>query len=123
GAFEVQIRGKNSLRAEGNTPLYIVDGIPFGSENLGDVSISSGILRNGLSPLNILNPNDIESIEVLKDADATSIYGSRGANGVVFITTKKGKAGKTKFNVTSYTGIGHVSRKLDLMNTEQYLAM
>jgi TonB-linked SusC/RagA family outer membrane protein len=124
GGFDVQIRGKNSLRAEGNTPLYIVDGIPFGSENLGNTIISGGILPgSGLNPLNTLNPNDIESIEVLKDADATSIYGSRGANGVVLITTKKGKAGNTRFNVTSYTGIGHVTRKLDLMNTEQYLKM
>jgi TonB-linked SusC/RagA family outer membrane protein len=111
------------LRAEGNTPLYIVDGIPFGSENLGDISISIGVLRSGLSPLNILNPNDIESIEVLKDADATAIYGSRGANGVVLITTKKGKQGKTNFKVNSYTGVGQVTRKLELMNTEQYLAM
>jgi TonB-linked SusC/RagA family outer membrane protein len=123
GGFDVQIRGKNSLRAEGNTPLYIVDGIPFGSENLGNSTISVGILRNGISPLNVINPKDIESIEVLKDADATAIYGSRGANGVVLITTKKGKAGTTRFNVDSYTGIGHVSRKLNLMNTEQYLKM
>lgn len=123
GSFDIQIRGKNSLRAEGNTPLYIVDGIPYGSENLGDISISSGILRSGLSPLNTLNPNDIESIEVLKDADATAIYGSRGANGVVLITTKKGKQGKTNFKVNSYTGVGQVTRKLELMNTEQYLAM
>src|SRR5690606_34674149 len=123
GGFDVQIRGKNSLRAEGNTPLYIVDGIPFGSENLGNSSISIGILRNGISPLNIINPNDIESIEVLKDADATAIYGSRGANGVVLITTKKGKQGKTQFKVNSYTGIGQVTRMLDLMNSEQYLNM
>ncbi|MCK0115239.1 SusC/RagA family TonB-linked outer membrane protein [Gelidibacter sp. F63206] len=126
GGFDIQIRGKNSLRTDGNAPLYIVDGIPFGTENIGDTSISGGILpstRGGLSPLNSINPADIESIEVLKDADATAIYGSRGANGVVLITTKKGKEGKTNFNINTYTGVGNVTRKLKLMHTEQYLAM
>ncbi|MGQ2981862.1 SusC/RagA family TonB-linked outer membrane protein [Flavobacterium sp.] len=124
GGFDIQIRGKNSIRTEGNTPLYIVDGIPFGTENLGNTFTSAGILPgNGISPLNSLNPADIASIEVLKDADATAIYGSRGANGVVLITTKKGRAGKTRFNVNSYTGVGSISRKLKLMNTEQYIAM
>src|SRR5690554_2412887 len=124
GGFDIQIRGKNSLRADGNTPLYIVDGIPFGTENLGSTSTSAGILPgNGLSPLNSINPADIESIDVLKDADATAIYGSRGANGVVLITTKKGKEGKTNFNINSYTGVGSVARKLKLMNTAQYLTI
>lgn len=122
GGFDIQIRGKNSIRTDGNTPLYIVDGIPFGTENLGSNLLSANILPgNGLSPLNSINPADIESIEVLKDADATSIYGSRGANGVVLITTKKGKKGKTNFSINSYTGVGSITRKLKLMNTEQYL--
>ena len=122
GGFDIQIRGKNSIRTDGNTPLYIVDGIPFGTENLGSNLLSANILPgNGLSPLNTINPADIESIEVLKDADATSIYGSRGANGVVLITTKKGKKGKTNFSINSYTGAGSITRKLKLMNTEQYL--
>lgn len=124
GGFNIQIRGKNSLRANGNTPLYLVDGIPFGTENLGNTLTSAGIIPdNGLSPLNSLNPADIESIEVLKDADATAIYGSRGANGVVLITTKKGKKGKTSFNINTYTGSGNVTRKLNLMNTQEYLTM
>lgn len=124
GGFNIQIRGKNSMRADGNSPLYIVNGIPFGSENLGNTLTSSGILPdNGLSPLNSINPADIESIEVLKDADATAIYGSRGANGVVLITTKSGKSGKTRFSINTYTGAGSVTRKLKLMNTTQYLAM
>ncbi len=124
GGFDIQIRGKNSIRTDGNTPLYIVDGIPFGTENLGSTLLSANILPgNGLSPLNSINPADIESIEVLKDADATSIYGSRGANGVVLITTKKGKKGKTNFSINSYTGAGSITRKLKLMNTEQYLIM
>ncbi|WP_084647759.1 SusC/RagA family TonB-linked outer membrane protein [Gelidibacter mesophilus] len=122
GAFNIQIRGTNSLRADGNTPLYLVDGIPFGTENLGSTLISGAVLTGyGINPLNSLNPKDIESIEVLKDADATAIYGSRGSNGVVLITSKKGKPGKTKLNINSYSGIGSVSRKLKLMNTQQYL--
>ncbi|TYB71602.1 SusC/RagA family TonB-linked outer membrane protein [Bizionia algoritergicola] len=124
GGFDIQIRGKNSLRADGSAPLYLVDGIPFATENLGSTLISSGILSGqGISPLNSLNPADIASIEVLKDADATAIYGSRGANGVVLITTKKGTSGKTRFSVNSYTGVGGVTRRLDLMNTQEYLTM
>ncbi len=121
--FDIQIRGINSLRAEGNEPLYVVDGVPYSSQSLGDTQISGGILAGAFSPLNSINPSDIESIEVLKDADATAIYGSRGANGVVLITTKKGREGKTKFSVHSYTGIGNVTRTMKMMNTEQYLSM
>lgn len=122
--FNIQIRGTNSLRADGNTPLYVVDGIPFGGESLGSSLASGGILPGtGLSPLNSINPADIQSIEILKDADATSIYGSRGANGVVLITTKKAKEGKSSFTINSYTGAGTITRKMDLMNTSQYLAM
>nr|WP_325582974.1 SusC/RagA family TonB-linked outer membrane protein [Gelidibacter sp.] len=126
GGFDIQIRGKNSLRTDGNAPLYIVNGIPFGTENIGNTSISGGILpgiHGGVSSLNSINPVDIESIEVLKDADATAIYGSRGANGVVLITTKKAKQAKTTVNINTYTGVGSVTRKLKLMNTEQYLTM
>jgi len=122
GAFDIQIRGRNSIRTEGNTPLYIVNGMPYASDNLGNTAISGTILPGaGISPLNTINPSDIESIEILKDADATAIYGSRGANGVVLITTKKGKAGKTQFSINSYTGTGKVTRTLDLLNTQQYI--
>jgi TonB-linked SusC/RagA family outer membrane protein len=123
GGFDIQIRGLNSLRAEGNAPLYIIDGVPYPSQSLGNSDVSSGVLPRESSPLNSINPSDIESIEVLKDADATAIYGSRGANGVVLISTKKGKSGTTKFNVQAYTSIGTIANKLKVLNTPQYLAM
>ncbi|MBK5214968.1 MAG: SusC/RagA family TonB-linked outer membrane protein [Flavobacteriaceae bacterium] len=122
GGFSVRIRGRNSIRADGSEPLYIVDGVPYPSQSLGNFEVST-VMGDAQSPLNGINPNDIESIEVLKDADATAIYGSRGANGVVLITTKKGKAGKTRFNVSSTTGVGVLSRRMNLLNTEEYLAM
>lgn len=121
--FDIQIRGVNSLRADGNEPLYIVDGVPYSSQTLGNAQISGLILAGASSPLNSINPADIESIEVLKDADATAIYGSRGANGVVLITTKKGKEGKTKLSIHSYSGIGNVTRTMKMMNTAEYLSM
>ncbi|WP_313636464.1 SusC/RagA family TonB-linked outer membrane protein [Empedobacter sp.] len=124
GGFDIQIRGRNSLRREGNEPLYIVDGVPFGSGNTTSVGLSSGILPYGESnPLNFLNPKEIESIEILKDADATAIYGSRGANGVVLITTKKGKSGKLNIAYNSDYTVGKVMNRLRLMNTSDYLAM
>lgn len=123
GGFSIQIRGVNSIRTEGNQPLYLVDGMPFSTESLGNAAISGSIMGGVLNPLNAINPSDIESVEVLKDADATAIYGSRGANGVVLITTKKGKKGKTQFTVDTYTGAGTITRRLDLLNTSQYLTM
>jgi TonB-linked SusC/RagA family outer membrane protein len=123
GAFDIQIRGRNSIRTEGNAPLYIIDGVPYSSQSVMTAGLSGGIMPGTTSPLNSINPSDIESIEVLKDADATAIYGSRGANGVVLITTKKGKAGATRFTIGSATTLGQVSRKVNLMNTQQYIAM
>jgi len=123
GGFNIRIRGTNSIRTEGNEPLYIVNGMPYESQSLGSTNLISGILPNANNPLNNINPADIESIEVLKDADATAIYGSRGSNGVVLITTKKGKEGKIQFSAQSFTTIGTITRKLDLLNTNQYLAM
>ncbi|WP_417359641.1 SusC/RagA family TonB-linked outer membrane protein [Galbibacter sp.] len=128
-APKIRIRGTNSLRDDGNYPLYIVDGVPINSEPLDDYTalgghsnlINPGI---GIDPLSTLNLSDIESIEVLKDADATAIYGSRGANGVVLITTKK--AGmyeqKTQVQARWYSGIGQVERREKLLNSEQYVA-
>ena len=122
GGFDIQIRGRNSLRTEGNAPLYIVDGVPYASQSMSDYTISAGVIPFGnISPLNSMNPNDIESIEVLKDADATAIYGSRGSNGVVLITTKKGSSSETVFSVQSTTSVSTVSRFMNLMNTQQYL--
>ncbi|STO18423.1 Enterobactin outer-membrane receptor [Flavobacterium hibernum] len=122
GGFDIKIRGQNSLRTTANNPLYIIDGVPFASDPIG-YSQTSTIYPSSTSPLNSINPETIESIEVLKDADATSIYGSRGANGVVLITTKKGKSGRTKFTVSSSTGAGKATKFMKLMDTEQYLAM
>lgn len=118
----VRLRGQNSI-ANGNNPLYIVDGVPFTSQSLyTGLNLGSRAVGNS-SPFSTISLSDIESIDVLKDADATAIYGSRGANGVILITTKKGKQGLTKVNVNVSQGFGKVTRKLDLMNTEQYLAM
>ena len=122
GGFSVRIRGRNSIRADGSEPLYIVDGVPYPSQSLGSASVSA-ILGGATNALNGINPDDIESIEVLKDADATAIYGSRGANGVILITTKRGKSGKTSFSLNTSTGVGSVTRSMELLNTEQYLAM
>lgn len=122
GGFDIQIRGKNSIRREGNEPLYIIDGVPQASETPS--LYSNRILPwSSINPLNAINPNDIESFEVLKDADATAIYGSRGANGVVIVTTKKGKKGRSelKFN-TSYS-LSRVVNSMKMMNTEQYIDM
>ena len=122
GGFQIKIRGLNSLRENGNEPLYIIDGVPYSSEIVGYSNTTSGV-PTPTSPLNSINPSVIESIEVLKDADATAIYGSRGANGVVLITTKKGQAGKTKVTISASSGVGKVTKMLDLMNTQQYLEM
>ncbi|MGI8601292.1 MAG: SusC/RagA family TonB-linked outer membrane protein [Chitinophagaceae bacterium] len=115
---QVRIRGENSIK-QGSDPLYIIDGVPFFSSPINMFNGANG----SQSPLNSINPNDIERIDVLKDADATAIYGSRGANGVILITTKKGKSGESRVNVNLYTGYSKVSNKLDLLNTEQYLQM
>jgi TonB-linked SusC/RagA family outer membrane protein len=133
GAYAtIQIRGQNSI-ANGNDPLYIVDGVPFTSVPMASPNLPTAVgvqgvvpgqnAGQGMSPFNSLNPADIESVEVLKDADATAIYGSRGANGVVLITTRKGRIGSTKFEANVYTGQGHIEREIKLLNTPQYLAM
>lgn len=120
--FQIKIRGMNSLREDGNQPLYIIDGVPYSSDLIGYSNTNSGV-PTSTGPLNSINPNDIESIEVLKDADATSIYGSRGANGVVLITTKKGHAGKTSITLNASTGAGWITAMVPLMNTSEYLEM
>lgn len=120
GGFTVQIRGQNSID-NGNDPFYVVDGVPYIAQFMANTNLNN-IGTHG-NPLNYINPADIESIDVLKDADATAIYGSRGANGVVLITTKRGKTGPMKMDINSYAGVGKVSRTIDLLNTQQYLAM
>ncbi len=133
---KVELRGRTAINdAFTSDPLYIIDGVPLSIVDAGNSNYykgSTGFLQTGnnftgpargQSPLFSINPSDIESIEVLKDADATSIYGSRGANGVILITTKKGKAGKTKFDLHIEQGITRVTRFYDLLNTPQYLTM
>lgn len=120
----VRIQGQNSI-SQGNEPLFVIDGVPYTSQLLPGVSEilgRSGGGGNG-NPFSFINPADIESIDILKDADATAIYGSRAANGAVLITTKKGKAGKTSININLQQGWGKVTRKLPLLNTQQYLEM
>jgi TonB-dependent SusC/RagA subfamily outer membrane receptor len=129
GNFKVRIRGTNSI-SNGNDPLYIIDGVPYMSASMSFIETSGNILGNpnpaagqGASPLNSINPDDIESMEVLKDADATAIYGSRGSNGVILITTKRGQAGKTKVDIKVYSGVSNVSNKVDLLGRSQYLTL
>ncbi|WP_370629893.1 SusC/RagA family TonB-linked outer membrane protein [Zunongwangia sp. SCSIO 43204] len=119
-AATIRIRGTNSLREEGNYPLYIIDGVPISSIPTESNSLLSS---SGIDPLNNLNPSNIKSIEVLKDADATAIYGSRGANGVVLITTKSGNKIGTGLEARIYTAISTVPRRLDLLTTPQYLQL
>jgi TonB-linked SusC/RagA family outer membrane protein len=122
------IRGQNSFR-NGYDPLYIVDGVPYPATNLPN---SLGFLLGGSgtapifsagNPFSYLNPADIESIDILKDADATAIYGSRGANGVILVTTKKGKEGKIKVDAMMQYGFGKVAEKMDVLDRRQYLDM
>ena len=120
GGFKIQVRGRNFINGA-TDPLFIVDGVPIGAQSLGSNDVSGQILGGNISPLNAINPNDIESIEVLKDADATAIYGSRGANGVVLITTKKGVSGRTRIKANVSTTLGKVSNFLELLDTEEYL--
>lgn len=114
--YTVRLRGLNSIKG-GNDPLYIVDGTPFISESMSQFKGANG----NQSPLSSINPSDIERIDILKDADATAIYGSRGANGVILITTKKGKSGQTELSANVYSGASYVTRKIDMLSTTQYL--
>ncbi|TDB58237.1 TonB-dependent receptor [Arundinibacter roseus] len=109
GNISVRIRGTNSINGNAE-PLYVVDGI----------QISNGGGINDVSPLSTINPNDIESVEVLKDASASAIYGARAANGVVLITTKRGKSGATRVSIDSYYGIQKVAKTLDVLNAAEF---
>lgn len=121
--FTILIRGRNSIN-NGTSPLYVIDGVPFlNDDDATDILTQRGVYGNRPSPFNSISPEDIESIEVLKDADATSIYGSRGANGVILITTKKAKAGKTSVTANVYYGWSRVTKAPEYMNTQQFLEM
>lgn len=119
-ASSVTIRGANSLRGD-NQPLYVIDNVPQASTGeFAESAVGSGDFQIAQDPLSAINPNDIEDITVLKDASATAIYGSRGANGVILITTKKGKAGKAKVNVTANFTIANARNLHDMLNLEEY---
>ena len=121
GGVSIRIRGSSSINA-GNEPLYVIDGLPINN--------SVPVTQNGAgypasetprNPLNSINPSDIAAIEILKDASATAIYGSRGANGVVLITTKRGSGGGIKIDYSTSLGSQEVARKVGLMNTAEYI--
>ncbi|HVK47899.1 MAG TPA: SusC/RagA family TonB-linked outer membrane protein [Pseudobacter sp.] len=132
--FNIELRGRNSINK--SNPLFIIDGVPFSNDAMGQVAgnlfsglsgtptpsgNSSAAGAGGLSPLNSINPEDIESIDILKDADATAIYGSRGANGVILINTKRAKAGPLRVNGTVSYGFSNPSRMPEYLTTEQFL--
>lgn len=114
----IRIRGNGSLFGE-NRPLYVIDGVPMNNIPAGVSPLGGDGQR--ITATNDINPNDVESIEVLKDAAATAIYGSRAAAGVILITTKKGKAGRARFNFNAYTGVATVEKRLSLLNADQYV--
>jgi len=139
-SVQIQIRGQNSLQNSltnagkpYDQPLFIVDGVPFAPQNnqinkLGSLANNFSNFNTfdtfgGLSPFNSINPADIESITILKDADATSIYGTQGANGVILITTKKGQAGKTRVETSVNSGVNVNTRQVQMLNTQQYIQL
>lgn len=129
-SYNIELRGRASIGAMyGYIPvintLILVDNIPFSpnNNNLPIISAGAAIGDPGRNSFDLININDIESIDVLKDADATAIYGSRGANGVILVTTKKGMPGKPTVNVAVNSGLGEITRYPDMMNTVQYSAM
>src|SRR5690606_34300262 len=113
----IRIRGTSSINA-GNEPLYVIDGMLINSDG-GDVS-AGGTRGPRISPLSSINPSDIESIEILKDASSTAIYGSRGANGVVLITTKRGRTGRGTITFETFYANQQVANKLDLLNAAEF---
>ncbi len=127
-ALKIQLRGRTSLdlaRSQ-NDPLFVIDGVPFEAGNTARNQLFNATMvqgAGGISPLTLIPPSEIESIDVLKDADATAIYGSRGANGVILITTKRGRTGQTAYNVNVNYGVSKVGRILARLNTQQYVAM
>ena len=119
--INVRIRGTTSVRS-GNNPLFVVDGIPLSGGDTQSGGFDAGFgTSSPRNPLNFMNPDDIASIDILKDASATAIYGSRGANGVVIITTKKGQQGKGALNYNYSLGISKLANKYDLLGREEFL--
>lgn len=138
GGITIRIQGRNNLdnRFVGSDPFIVIDGVPYASQNLATFqgggifpilgsSSNDGTNSRNLNgnPLAFINPSDIESITVLRDADATAIYGSRAANGAILITTKKGKPGRMLTDINLQQGWGQVPKKMDLLNSRQYMEM
>ena len=123
GSNTIRVRGGTSIGAS-NDPLYVIDGVPISTSDVGRSNVgnySTNIFdQEPTNPLMTLNPNDIESVTVLKDASATAIYGSRGANGVIMITTKKGKAGRAQVSYDVSAGFSKVEKTLDVLSADQY---
>ncbi len=122
-SVSIRVRGTSSI-SSGVEPLYVVDGVPLSGNNGTVYDYGLGAVGGGgkttFSPLSTLNPNDIESIEVLKDASATAIYGNRGSNGVVLISTKRGKSGQSSITYDGYYGVQEIYKTLDMMNLREY---
>lgn len=124
GSNTIRVRGGTSITAS-NDPLYVIDGVPISTSagvnqsNIGS-STTDFFDQEPINPLSNINPNDIESINILKDASATAIYGSRGANGVIMITTKKGKAGMRQLDYSFNLGVSTVAKKLDVLTGDEY---
>jgi TonB-linked SusC/RagA family outer membrane protein len=130
GAVSIRVRGTTSISGT-NEPLYIIDGVPVSGDATGrstsgrpisgnDFSSNGGSGNNAVSPLSTINPNDVESIDILKDASATAIYGSRGANGVIIITTKSGKKGTGRITYEGFTSVQSIYNDLDVLNLRQF---
>jgi len=121
GSTTIRIRGSSSIRS-GNQPLFVLDGVPLAGGSARPGGVGNSAANDGGNPLNYMNPNDIASIEILKDASATAIYGSRGANGVVLINTKRGKSGVPTLDVSAASGISNVLKKLEVLDANEYRA-
>ncbi|NCC09567.1 MAG: SusC/RagA family TonB-linked outer membrane protein [Bacteroidia bacterium] len=122
GGATIRVRGSNSIRS-GQDPLYVVDGVPL---DISDDQQPSGANVSGVgsnatkNPLNFLNPDDIESIDILKDASATAIYGARGANGVIMVTTKKGVEGRTQVSYSAYGTVSSLPKQYEMLSADRY---
>lgn len=119
--MSVRIRGSNSIRS-GQEPLYVIDGIPLDNADITPNGGTAGGINEAANknPISFLNPDDVESIDILKDASSTAIYGARGANGVVIITTKKGKKGEGTLNYDGYMGVSQIKQKMDLLTASEF---
>jgi TonB-linked SusC/RagA family outer membrane protein len=120
GGISINIRGAGSINA-GSSPLYVIDGLPIDNSPVSnDTGVGVTNARSPRNPLSSINPANIESIEILKDASATAIYGSRGSNGVILITTKSGKQGEMKVSYTTSMGVQNVANELNILKPSEY---